>query len=366
MPVTTFPNIRMTSPSPDAPAFIEYLLGKRSVPARPPMVEYLVDEQLRKSIGVDLLGQTWVDGSANTEQWTANYLDFWYRMGYDYVRYEQGLPFPRKSLSAEDTVAGAERERAWVNEQVGAISTWEEFDKYPWPTIDKVDFSVFEYLNTHLPDGLGLIVSHGGGIFENVSQLLSLEGMGLLLYDNPELVKAISDRIGGLMVEFYEHVHDFDNIVAAFQGDDMGHKTGTLIKPDHLREYCLPWQKRFAEIAHAHGRPYFLHSCGNMVELMPDLIDDVGIDGKHSFEDIIVPIEDFAAQYSDRIASLGGMDIDTLARFGPDEVRARTTEIMDRCSQHGRFAVGSGSSVANYIPVENYLSMLDEAQGWRM
>ena len=99
---------------------------------------------------------------------------------------------------------------------------------------------------------------------------------------------------------------------------------------------------------------------------MPDLIDDVGIDGKHSFEDIIVPIEDFLGTYGDRIAALGGMDIDTLARGSVEDVRTRTREIMDRCSAVGRFAVGSGSSVASYIPVENYLAMLDEALGWRM
>jgi uroporphyrinogen decarboxylase len=46
-------------------------------------------------------------------------------------------------------------------------------------------------------------------------------------------------------------------------------------------------------------------------------------------------------------------------------VRERTRQIMDRCAKVGRFAVGSGSSVASYIPVENYLAMLDEAQAWR-
>jgi uroporphyrinogen decarboxylase len=98
---------------------------------------------------------------------------------------------------------------------------------------------------------------------------------------------------------------------------------------------------------------------------MPDLIDDVRIDGKHSFEDIILPIEDFLGIYGGRIAALGGMDIDTLARGSVAEVRERTQQIMDRCAKVGRFAVGSGSSVASYIPVENYLAMLDEAQAWR-
>jgi uroporphyrinogen decarboxylase len=31
----------------------------------------------------------------------------------------------------------------------------------------------------------------------------------------------------------------------------------------------------------------------------------------------------------------------------------------------GRFALGSGNSVTNFVPVENYLIMLDEAAGWK-
>lgn len=366
--MSEYPNIPIHDPNPDAAAFIDYLLGRRTTHTHAPMVEYLVDDLLRKHIGTEMLGHTWTDGSdgrADRERWFANFIDFWYRMGYDYVRYEQGVSLPRPSLSTADTAPGAERNRSWVDEHSGAIANWDDFERYPWPKIEQFDFSAFEHIDTHLPDGLGFIVSHGGGIFENVSQLLSLEVTSYLLYDDPKLVKAVTDKIGGLIAEFYEQVHSFGSIVAVLQGDDMGHKTGTMIKPDHLRDYFLPWHKRFAEIAHRHNRPYFLHSCGNMIAIMPDLIDDVRIDGKHSFEDIILPIEDFLGIYGDRIAALGGMDIDTLARAPVADVRKRTRQIMDRCGKIGRFAMGSGSSVASYIPVENYLAMLDEAQAWR-
>ncbi len=73
----------------------------------------------------------------------------------------------------------------------------------------------------------------------------------------------------------------------------MGFKTGTLLAPDVLRQYCLPWQKRFAAMAHDKGRPYFLHSCGNLAAIMEDLIEDVRIDGKHSYENAIMPVQEF-------------------------------------------------------------------------
>lgn len=364
--MSRFPNIPIAHPSPNAEAYFAYLTGKRSAPARPPMVEYLVDDLLRKRIGTEMLGQTWTPWSSDRDdqrKFLDAFIDFWHRMGYDFVRFESGLYFPSASVCTADTAEGAEKERSWVDEHTGAIESWEDFERYPWPKVEECDYFAFEYINDNLPDNFGFIVSHGGGIFEHLSQTLSLEGMSLMLYDDPALVRAVVDRTGALMADFYEQLHGLENISAAFQGDDMGHKTGTMIKPDHLREYCLPWHKRFAEIAHAHNRPYFLHSCGNMVALMPDLIDDVKIDGKHSFEDIIVPIEDFLAEYGDRIAALGGMDIDTLARGSEDDVRTRTREIVERCGPLGRYAVGSGSSVASYIPVENYLAMLDETLG---
>ena len=61
-------------------------------------------------------------------------------------------------------------------------------------------------------------------------------------------------------------------------------------------------------MTHEKGLPYFVHSCGNLVEIMDDLIDEVGIDGKHSFEDAIMPINEAQARWGDRIAVLGGID----------------------------------------------------------
>jgi uroporphyrinogen decarboxylase len=141
----------------------------------------------------------------------------------------------------------------------------------------------------------------------------------------------------------------------------MGFRTGTLISPQDLREIVLPWQKRFAEMAHARGVPYFLHSCGNLDAIYADLISTVGIDGKHSFEEAILPVQDFQVRYGDRIAVLGGIDVDILASAAPEQVRAKTRFLIETCGARGRYAVGSGNSVPSYIPVENYVAMVDEA-----
>lgn len=358
-----YPNIPIRAPKPDSAGFIRALLGKEKA-SRPLMVEYLVDAVLREPIVTELLGRTWVD-TPDGDQATAfydNFVDFWYRMGYDFVRYEAALPLPSHRLEAPDTAAAATGTRHWSDQHHGAIASWQDFEAYPWPSVEAYDFSAFEYLNSHLPDGLGLIVSHAGGMYEHLSSIFSYEGLCFALFDQPDLVQAVSQRLGELMEQFYRQLVDLDRVIAIFPGDDMGFRSGTLIAPDDLRRYTLPWHARFAALAHEHGLPYFIHSCGNLEAIMPDLIETVRLDGKHSYEDAIVPVAEFQALYGDRIAVLGGIDMDVLGRATPDEVRAKVRGTVDTCSPRGRFAVGSGSSVASYIPVENYLAMLDEAQ----
>ena len=143
----------------------------------------------------------------------------------------------------------------------------------------------------------------------------------------------------------------------------MGFKTGPMIAPVHLRKYVFPLQKKVAAVAHEQGKLFLLHACGNLEAAMDDLIDDVGIDGRHSFEDVIEPVESFTARYGHRVAVLGGVDMDILARGTEERVRARTRQILEACAPSGAYALGSGNTVANYLPLRNFLAMLDE--GWQ-
>jgi uroporphyrinogen decarboxylase len=354
--------IPLDHPRPDIRRFIDTVMGTARG-GRTPLVEYLIDPAVMRPILTGLLGRAWVDYGPTRESQKA-YLDnaivFWERMGYDFVRFEQGLPFPEGHLEGRDDSARTGR-RSWADEHRGAIATWDDFERYPWPRVEEFDFFPFEYLAEHLPEGMGLITCHAGGIFEHLSWILSLEGMSYALADDPALVQAVADRIGRLLLDFYAHLLDLPNLAALFPGDDMGFKTGPLIAPLHLRRLVLPWHEKFAALAHGRGLPYFLHSCGNLAAIMDELIEGIGIDGKHSFEDAIMPAEDFQARWGSRLAVLGGIDLNILSKGAPDDVRSRTRRLIEVCGAKGRFAVGSGNSIPSYVPVENYLAMVDEA-----
>ena len=143
----------------------------------------------------------------------------------------------------------------------------------------------------------------------------------------------------------------------------MGFNTSTIVSPEVLRKLVLPWHKRFASLAHEYGKMYWLHCCGNVLTLMEDFIEDVKIDAFHSFQDAIIPVREFKKRYGDRIATLGGVDVDKLCRLDERSLREYVRNVLDECMPD-RYALGSGNSIANYVPVKNYLIMLDEGVKW--
>lgn len=357
-----FPHLPLEKARPDVTRFIDVVMGRQRT-ERPPLVEYLVDDALRKPIVTELLGREWVDpvpgDRRSQEAYLDNFIAFFLALGYDFVRYEEPLPFVEREVIGPDPTR-ADGARHWRDLHRGTIASWADYERYPWPRVTAASLANYEYLAKHLPEGMGLLVCHAGGIYEHLAAIFSYEGLCYALYDQPDLVEAVAQRIGEAMWDVYRQLVELEGVVAIFPGDDMGFRSATLIPPDALRRYTLPWHKRYAQLAHEHGLPYFLHSCGNVAEIMEDLISDVGIDAKHSFENAILPIEEFQARYGERIGVLGGVDVDILARGTPEQVRAEVRRLIDICHPRGRFAIGSGNSIPSYIPVENYLAMLDE------
>ena len=95
---------------------------------------------------------------------------------------------------------------------------------------------------------------------------------------------------------------------------------------------------------------------------MEDILD-VGIDAKHSNEDVIAPFDEWIRLYGNRIGLLGGIDLDLLCTKSSDEVFTSVVEqgIRYRSNAKG-FALGSGNSIPDYVPVEGYLAMIEAAK----
>jgi uroporphyrinogen decarboxylase len=325
-----------------------------------------------KRILEEYLAGSWVNPDPaepkSIDAFLSNMIKVWYHMGYDYY-WTGGLAgtiFQGIYRSGEDTASVSKGNRIWMEEDKGMISNWQEFEAYPWPDARKIPLRAYEYISRNLPEGMGIMMCFGMGVFECVMNIIvGYVPLCYMLHEDPDLVQAIFDRVGQTIYDLHERIIGLPGMVGFFQGDDLGFMSGTLVSPEHLQRYVLPWHKKIAKLAHDNGLLYILHSCGNLEAIYDDLIDDVGIDAKHSFEDKILPVTAFKERYGSRTGTIGGVDVGKLCTYTPDQLRSYVENIVDTCMPGGGYILGSGNSIANYIPITNYLTMMDAGAGWK-
>lgn len=348
---------RLPKPAPDYRNLLAVF--KRKMPARVPMLEIKLDDEIQAA----LLGEAlipWSDTAPadRREASIRQHVELMHRLGYDAFRIRTPIPFISSKVVGDDTADLSRGQRAWQDEHTGPIQTMADFEAYPWPKQADVNYTQAETFARHLPDGMGCI-GYVSGPFEWSSWLMGLEPFMLALYEQPDLVKALTDRVGTIIHDALVPYMQMEHVIAIWVGDDLGFKTSTLVSPAHLQEYILPWHRKYADLAHQAGKPYLLHSCGNVSSIMDDLANDVRIDAKHSFEDVIEPVESFHQKWRHKVSVIGGVDVDLLARGTEERVRDRALQILHGCAPDGAYCAGSGNSVTNYIPVGNYLAMVE-------
>jgi uroporphyrinogen decarboxylase len=349
--------------TPDWQQLVDCILRK-GTPKRVHNIELFLDEEIKEIIceRFDLLS----DLSEN---------DLYFKLkrevaiqrflGYDYVRcglddFEMSL---RRIVTTDTALTRREGGREYINEHKGPITTRQEFEEYPWPDPDKTATRSLEWYQKNLPEDMCIIGSGGFAHFaEYLTWLMGYETLCYSLFENRELVTDISNRLIWIYEKVIAKLLTFSRVKIIWGSDDMGFRGGPLISPDDLREFVLPGHKLMARMSHEAGRPYLLHSCGNLDLVIDDLIEDVRIDARHSFEDTIEDVVSACKKYGHRIAHLGGIDVDFLCRSDENAIRKRVRYTLESCHEGGGYCLGTGNSVANYIPLDNYLIMLDEGR----
>ncbi len=324
---------------------------KGEVPARPVLFELFMNMDLYKTVN----GGT-PEGDDLLSYWKF-VMNAYIKLGYDYFTMQLGFGFPNRSHKQENLKTIS------LNDSV-MIDSWESFEKYPWPDSDKSDYSILDSIGPYLPDGMQMMVMGPGGVIENVISLVGYDNLCYMTYEDPELLQAIFDGVGSRMVRYYQNVLQHRNIGLICSNDDWGFNTQTFLSPADMRKYVFPWHKKIVEAAHGAGKPVMLHSCGNLREVMEDVVGDMKYDAKHSFEDVIMPIEDFYEKWHSRIALLGGIDMNYICTKSVEEVKSRTSAMLERTASRGGWAVGTGNSIPAYVPLRQFLGMIEAAIGY--
>jgi len=332
---------------------LDVLANRR--PARLPVYEHIISPVImEKILGIEFAGLAG-GGPAERAEFFRQFCRFFQEMTYDTVSYEVCIT---EILPGPGAITGG----------MGPIQSRADFERYPWDELPGRFWQAaaprFDALRESLPPGMKALGGVGNGVFEISEDLVGFEYLPYMHADDPELFTDLYQKIGDLMVAIWAgFLERYSDVFAVCRfGDDLGFKTSTLVSPRMLRQYVIPQYARVISQIKAAGMPFLWHSCGKIFAIMEDVIA-LGIDAKHSNEDIIAPFDQWIARYGSRIGLLGGIDVDILCQQSPAEIVAGVTEKGRRFRAAAQgYALGSGNSIPDYVPVEGYLAMLEAAR----
>jgi uroporphyrinogen decarboxylase len=333
---------------------LDVLANKR--PKRLPIYEHLISPSIMERVLNVQFAELWNGSLADQTEYFSQYCRFFQEMTYDTVSYEVCIS---EILPDHGAIMGG---------RPGPIQSRDDFNKYPWDELADQYWQAaeprFQQLSQCMPPGMKALGGVGNGVFEISEDLVGFEYLAYMQADDPELHRDIYQKIGDLMVEIWTVFlkRYLDTFAVCRFGDDLGFKTSTLTSPVTIRRHIIPQYKRVIDLIKSQGKSFLLHSCGNIFPIMEDIID-IGIDAKHSNEDVIAPFDEWIQLYGDRIGLLGGIDVDLLCIKPSEEVFRSVVEqgTRYRSSTNG-FALGSGNSIPDYVPIDGYLAMIEAAK----
>jgi uroporphyrinogen decarboxylase len=138
--------------------------------------------------------------------------------------------------------------------------------------------------------------------------------------------------------------------------DDYGGQNSALMSPRMWRHLIKPELSRIVGAVKEAGAMFFLHSCGRIMELVPDFIE-IGVD-------VLDPIQAGANDhrqlkrlYGDKLTFMYGVDSQgALSQGKPEEVEADVRECIRVLAPGGGYVLGPDNSIA--IPEANYRAYL--------
>ena len=198
-----------------------------------------------------------------------------------------------------------------------------------------------------------------GDLWERATFMCGMERLLLWVVLEPDFVHGLLDGIADHILRTMEILFDrfaFDGIALS---DDYGTQKSMLISPGAWRRFVKP---RLAEIfgrAKAAGRTIFLHSCGNVRAVVPDLVE-LGLDILHPIQPEALDVLELKREFAEELTFCGGLGTQNLlVSAGPQEVRDEVRRLKHEMGHGGGYILEPGITIQADVPLENIVAMIE-------
>lgn len=198
----------------------------------------------------------------------------------------------------------------------------------------------------------------GFSMFERAWTLCSMEEVLVAMALEEKALHSLLEEICEYDLEIIDIITRYKEIDGVYFGDDWGQQKGLIMGGRHWRNYIKPYMARLYARVKSSGKYVLQHSCGDVHEIFPDLID-IGLDAYQTFQPEIYDIENVKREYGDDLTFWGGVSTQRLLPFAaPEEVERQTRRLLGIMGAGGGFIAAPTHDIPGDVPPENVLAMM--------
>ena len=194
------------------------------------------------------------------------------------------------------------------------------------------------------------------GIFERSYLVMGFEQLMLHVALKPSIVEMMFDKVTEYKIGIAKKVVEL-GFKVAHCGDDLGTQTGGLFSESDFKKLYLPRVKKFWEIYVNAGIPIMLHSCGNIIDYLPYLID-AGLKILEPTQPCM-DLKYLKKEYGKDLIFFGGIDTQKLPFITEKETRDLTRKTIRILGKGGGYIIAPSQEIMNDIPIENVKAIVE-------
>lgn len=230
----------------------------------------------------------------------------------------------------------------------GAIDHWDQLDDYRAPDygLEARYDRVRSALAAH-PDKYVIVGLPGGWVFATARKIRRMQNyLADLIADRPR-IEQLHDLI---VVENEKVIRRAAQLgaQAVMVWEDWGTQTQPLVSPAMFRDIFKPRTEHLCRLAHSLGLACWMHSCGKMTQLIPDLIE-AGVEVFQFDQPALHGVDLLDREFGGQAAFWCPADIQsTLQTRDAEKIRAEAKALCEKLGGHnGGFVAGYyGDNVA--------------------